>query len=859
MLCNNMASISFSFEENYSEDVLRSLSKEFSRVKGLAYLDHTAATLYAESQINGAHEDLLGNVYGNPHSLSLSSKHACDAIETIRYRILNYFHNLEEYSVIFTSGATAALKLVVETFDWSGSETIKKPQEKRVISSPGEDIYLKPKLQESLQEKDAGNFIYFNESHTSVLGMREVAKAKGSFVRTISKSELRECFSKTFFEQATPDACNSLFVYPAQCNFSGVKYPLKWTERVQNGALNCCVPGKPTNWFCFLDAATYVSTNDLDLSKVKPDFVCISFYKIFGYPTGLGALLVKNSVGHVLKKEYFGGGSVLISLSNQKFHINKRGFERFEDGTISFLSILSLQHGFDTISKLVGNMANVTIHTFNLARYFYSTLISMHHSNGKPVAKVYCDTDYDNMDTQGNIVNFNLLRANGSYIGYAEVLQMANLNKIHLRTGCFCNPGACQRHLNLSDQELLENYEAGHVCGDTIDLINGKPTGSVRISFGYMSTKTDADSLLTMIQECFIENHGVSLKCFNEETNKFSEATIYDEEKDHSLAKPSTIDSKSELLHKFSSVYVEQHGIVNDLSNTHLSHIFLYPVKSCGAFQVKSWHIGPSGLLYDRQWMIMTANGVCVTQKMVPTLCMIQPTIDLKTEELVLNFPGMQQISVPLNAGKKASTLNLTICHSKVCGKKVQVVDCGEEVSEWITAAIQDSSHGKLRLYSQYCATGDFTKTTHASNSLGQLKTLSLSNQAQFLLINYASVQWLLENTDREATDSPHNEEDMISRFRCNFVITGAERMSESNWNSLKIGGITFQSHGPCTRCQIICIDQKTGRKTKEPLTTIARIFEGKMKFGIYLSCENSLQTSAIISVGDSVSYTKNF
>lgn len=51
----------------------------------------------------------------------------------------------------------------------------------------------------------------------------------------------------------------------------------------------------------------------------------------------------------------------------------------------------------------------------------------------------------------------------------------------------------------------------------------------------------------------------------------------------------------------------------------------------------------------------------------------------------------------------------------------------------------------------------------------------------------------------------------------------------------------------------MICIDQDTGKKTKEPLTTLASTFKGKMKFGVYLSCSNSHPT--FISVGDPVYY----
>ena len=73
---------------------------------------------------------------------------------------------------------------------------------------------------------------------------------------------------------------NNLFAYPAQSNFSSVLHPLEWIERAHaNG------------WDVLVDAAAFAPTNPLGLSKYKPDFVPLLFYKIFGYPTGIGALL----------------------------------------------------------------------------------------------------------------------------------------------------------------------------------------------------------------------------------------------------------------------------------------------------------------------------------------------------------------------------------------------------------------------------------------------------------------------------------------------------------------------------------------------------------------------------------------
>jgi selenocysteine lyase/cysteine desulfurase len=58
-----------------------------------------------------------------------------------------------------------------------------------------------------------------------------------------------------------------------------------------------------------LDAAAFVPTNRLDLQVHSPDFVVMSFYKMFGYPTGVGCLLVRNETLATLRRPWFGGGT----------------------------------------------------------------------------------------------------------------------------------------------------------------------------------------------------------------------------------------------------------------------------------------------------------------------------------------------------------------------------------------------------------------------------------------------------------------------------------------------------------------------------------------------------------------------
>ena len=54
----------------------------------------------------------------------------------------------------------------------------------------------------------------------------------------------------------------------------------------------------------------------------------MSFYKLFGYPSGIGALLVRKSVSRELKKVYWGGGTVIVASEQTGFRKELVGKER---------------------------------------------------------------------------------------------------------------------------------------------------------------------------------------------------------------------------------------------------------------------------------------------------------------------------------------------------------------------------------------------------------------------------------------------------------------------------------------------------------------------------------------------------
>ena len=107
-------------------------------------------------------------------------------------------------------------------------------------------------------------------------------------------------------------------------------------------------------------------------------------------------------------------------------------FIRFRDGTPPFLEMLSLKYGFKTLAKLTVTMDLISQHTFCLAHFVYNKLNKLQHHNGKKACLLYSDTEYKSFADQGPIINFNLLRSSGDYIGYSEVRESLFLHFVFI-------------------------------------------------------------------------------------------------------------------------------------------------------------------------------------------------------------------------------------------------------------------------------------------------------------------------------------------------------------------------------------------------------------------------------------------
>ena len=127
------------------------------------------------------------------------------------------------------------------------------------------------------------------------------------------------------------------------------------------------------------------------------------------------------------------------------------------------------------------------------------------HSNGRPVVKIYGNHANDDYKIQGPIVTLNSLNDKGGYIGYNEVMTSAAKENINIRVGCFCNPGACTRAININDDQVEEYYNNKSSCHDSIDIIDGVPLGAVRISLGAYTTLEDIEIFARFVEKYFVD------------------------------------------------------------------------------------------------------------------------------------------------------------------------------------------------------------------------------------------------------------------------------------------------------------------------------------------------------------------
>lgn len=421
------------------------------------YLDYTGSGLYPQSLLDREQQSLSHNVYGNPHSINPTSKATSSAVDATRQRILQFFNaSPQQYVAIFTANATAAIKLVAESFPFRAGST----------------------------------FALLMDNHNSVNGIREYAFHSQAAVRYLPlDNRLRAHDVHHLLSHHHNINAPNLFAYPAQSNFSGVQHSLSYIACAHSHS-----------WTVLLDAAAYVPTSPLDLSKVSPDFVALSFYKMFGLPTGVGVLLARRTALQKLRRPWFSGGTVDYVAVGNRAHVLAPGPEAFEDGTLNFLSILTISEGLDFLQSV--GMQSIHDHVVQLTVRLINGFLKLRYPvTERPIVRVYGPLSDRR---RGGTISFDVLKPDGHRAEPSTVEAAAIERKISLRSGCFCNPGAAER-------ALKRNYQKERICfqrlgrtgvnAQTMSKCLGSPIGCLRASIGIPTNEQDVDALISFVND----------------------------------------------------------------------------------------------------------------------------------------------------------------------------------------------------------------------------------------------------------------------------------------------------------------------------------------------------------------------
>jgi selenocysteine lyase/cysteine desulfurase len=490
-------------------DRLRATEYSYLDAGGHVYLDYTGAGLPAQAQLNAHAERMHGRCFGNPHSENPTSTASTELIERARLAVLAYFNAPpDKYAAIFTPNATGACRLVGEAYPF-GSRT---------------------------------RLVLTADNHNSVNGIREFARSRGAITKYVPfcSPELRidddaidealagpkpgrlgaawriacsgvapwagwglrarrqRSLARDRVEESDrPVAALSgsaasrrrgLFAYPAQSNFSGVQHPLRWIQTAHEHGYDV-----------LLDAAAYLPSNRLDLSMVKPDFVPVSWYKLFGYPTGVGCLIARREALGRLLRPWFAGGSVYMATVQGDWHAPAADEAWFEDGTLSFLQIPDLESGLSWVNGIGIDLIHQRV--MCLTGWLIDRLAALRHGNGEPMARIYGPA---NTRDRGGTVAFNLLDPDGRVVDERAVAQATAAAGISIRTGCFCNPGAGEGAFQLTRADWRRAARGrARTLDQYMDLLGLPSGGALRASVGLASNVDDAERFLAFVETTY--------------------------------------------------------------------------------------------------------------------------------------------------------------------------------------------------------------------------------------------------------------------------------------------------------------------------------------------------------------------
>ncbi|RKN45708.1 MOSC domain-containing protein [Streptomyces hoynatensis] len=259
-----------------------------------------------------------------------------------------------------------------------------------------------------------------------------------------------------------------------------------------------------------------------------------------------------------------------------------------------------------------------------------------------------------------------------------------------------------------------------------------------------------------------------------------------------------------------------------------------YPVKGCAGTSVPEARLTPAGLAHDRSFMAVTEQGVARTQRRDPRLALIRPAVDAEGERLTLRAPGIEPLTLPVDASGPRRPV--VLFSTPYLG-----IDQGEAAAEWFSQVLGAPSR-LVRVPPEHDRVTD--GRTPGTSGYADSSAVHVLSRATLDLLNR-------KLAERGARPLP------MSRFRPNVVIDGwDEPHTEDRAHRLRIGEAELGYAKLAGRCVVTTVEQETGLKTgPEPLRTLAAYRRAKGG-GVVFGTKAAVLRPGRLSVGDEAAVT---
>ena len=239
--------------------------------------------------------------------------------------------------------------------------------------------------------------------------------------------------------------------------------------------------------------------------------------------------------------------------------------------------------------------------------------------------------------------------------------------------------------------------------------------------------------------------------------------------------------------------------------NLAISALYLHPIKSCAGIAVREALLIETGLEFDRAWMVVDAQGRFLTQRELPRMALIVPT--LKHTELVLRAPGMLALHLALDAVEAPTRVT-------VWKDEVAAYDMGDLAAQWFSDFLgQKCRLARFDPEQKRLSNKRWTGDIDAENAF--------SDGYPVLVTSDASLADLNERLAKRGA-APVG----MNRFRPNLVLSGLDAYGEDHLDEIRFdtpeGEVVLKLVKPCSRCTIPSVDPATGEQGHEPSDTLA-------------------------------------